>query len=42
MGVLNDLVPFVRFAQFVGLFPLDIKKNSLNGRFEGFSSSWRH
>ena len=42
MCVLNDLVPFVRFAQFVGLFPFDIKKNSLNGRIERFSFSWRH
>ena len=40
MGVLDDLVPFFRFAQFVGLFPFKIKKNSLNGRFEGFHFSY--
>ena len=40
MCVLNDLVPFFRFAQFVGLFPFKIKKNSLNGRFEGFHFSY--
>ena len=42
MCVLNDLVPFFRFAQFVGLFPFNIKKNSLNGQFERFDFSWRH
>ena len=42
MGVLDDLVPFVRFAQFVGLFPFKIKRNSLSGRFDGFKFSCSH
>ena len=40
--MLNDLVPFVRFGQFVGLFPYTIRINPLNKKLERFRFSWCH
>ena len=41
--MLDDLVPFVRFGQLVGLFPYNIKTNPLNARLsKRLNFSWRH
>jgi hypothetical protein len=40
--MLNDLVPFVRFGQFVGLFPYSIESNLLNDKPQWFRFSIRH
>jgi hypothetical protein len=42
MGVLEKLVPFVHFGQFVGLFPYRIKTNPFTGRFKCFIFSSCH
>ena len=42
MGVLEKLVPFVHFGQFVGLLPYRIKTNPFTGRFKGLFFSWCH
>ena len=41
MGFFEQLGPFVRFGQFVGLFPYRID-TSISGRFKRFVFSWFH
>lgn len=42
MEVFEQLGPFVRFGQFLALFPFQIKTYPSSGQFERFNFSWYH